>query len=290
MRMLIRTLLVVPLAIGGSLFASGATAAQASGNTTIEIRNVVRDKCLGVGDRVWATLETCSGAANQQWERIPAGNGKILLRNMDDRTCLKGLGTLAWWDCDDEDPEQYWEIIGQQLRAPHSGKVADAMLYDTHGVSLSDADGSGHQQWTVRETGVAPEPPADTAGKVVRLGSVSKQTCVAADGTAVRLADCDTTAGQNFQRIELGDGVVQLRNTQTGTCLRLERWGFGVELKSACAADDARQQWRIEANLIGTYRLRNVASGQYLAPQGKGVTVAARESRTNWQKWTITAR
>ena len=107
---------------------------------------------------------------------------------------------------------------------------------------------------------------------------------------AVLLADCTVAVEQKFQRVELGDGVVQLRNIVSGTCLRTGRFGVpSVDLVSACAATDPAQQWRIEPDLIGTVRVRNVAGGTYLTPLGtaREITTYERTVLANWQKWSL---
>jgi len=271
----------------------GVTApALADTNQTLEIKNVVLGKCLAVGApaNAWVTLEDCTGAKTQQWERIPVDGGKVMLRNLGDRGCVQGMNNLARFECDDENDRQYWVLVGDQLKNAKTGKVADSYLYDDFGVILQNADGGDYQQWQFRVTGDAPAPPADTGGKTVQIKSVSERECAAASGTAVKLADCADAVEQKFQRVELGGGVVQLRNLATGTCLRTTSFGSPrVDLVSACAADDPAQQWRIEPDLIGTFRVRNVAGGNYLTPLGNAreLTTYERTSLANWQKWSL---
>ncbi|WP_410658821.1 RICIN domain-containing protein [Amycolatopsis sp. lyj-112] len=114
--------------------------------------------------------------------------------------------------------------------------------------------------------------------------------CAVAGGTAARLGACAGAVEQRFQRVELGAGVVQLRNFASGTCLRTGSSGIpSVDLARACASDDTAQQWRIEPDLIGTVRVRNVASGNYLTPRGSSndITTYERTSLANWQKWGL---
>ncbi|MGW3992893.1 RICIN domain-containing protein [Amycolatopsis sp. NPDC004772] len=272
----------------------GVTApAMAETNQTLEIKNVALGKCLGVGapTYAWLTVETCTGAQTQQWERIPVDGDKVILRNLGDRTCVKGMNNVVRFECDDEDEDQYWVLGGEKLTHAKTGRVADTVLYDNFGVFLNDAGRSDYQRWQVRVTGTAPAPPPDTTGQVVQVKSVSERKCAEASGTAVKQADCAAAVAQKFQRVELGEGVTQLRNLATGTCLRTGSSGSPrVDLVSACAADDPAQQWRIEPDLIGTVRVRNVASGNYLIPSGSGtISTSARTSLANWQKWSLTA-
>ncbi|GHF93062.1 MULTISPECIES: RICIN domain-containing protein [Amycolatopsis] len=272
----------------------GVTApAMAETNQAIEIKSVALGKCLAVGapTMAWVTMETCTGAETQQWERIPVDGDKVMLRNLGDRSCVMGLNNLVRYECDDENVEQYWVLAGDRLKNAKAGQVADTTLYDDDfGVILWDAGGSDHQRWQFRVTGTASAPPADTSGRIIRIKSVSDRGCAAASGVAARLADCTAAVEQEFQRVELGDGVVQLRSLATGTCLRTGSFGSPrVDLVSACAADDPAQQWRIEPDLIGTVRVRNVAGGNYLTPLGTGkdITTYERTSLANWQKWSL---
>jgi hypothetical protein len=270
----------------------GVTApAMAETNQTLEIKNVALGKCLAVGapTNAWVTVENCTGAKTQQWEQIRGDGGKVMLRNLGDRSCVKGINNVVRYECDDEDQEQYWVLAGDRLTNAKTGQVADTYLYDNFGVFLQDASGSDYQRWQVRVTGNAPAPPADTSGKIVQIKSVSDRKCAAASGTAARLADCAVAVEQKFQRVELGDGVVQLRNLASGTCLRTGQFGLKrVDLVSACASNDPAQQWRIEPDLIGTVRVRNVAGGDYLTPSGSAnITTYERTSLANWQKWSL---
>ncbi len=270
----------------------GVTApAMAETNQTLEIKNVALGKCLAVGapTNAWVTLADCTGAETQQWERIRVDGDKVILRNLGDRSCVMGLNNLVRHACDDEDEDQYWVLAGEKLTKAETGQVADAYLYDNLGVYLQTANGGDYQRWQVRVTGNAPAPPADTSGKIVRIESVSDHNCAAASGIAAKLADCAGAVEQKFQRIELGGGVVQLRNLASGTCLRTGQFGLKrVDLVRACAADDPAQQWRIEPDLIGAVRVRNVASGDYLTPlSSKDITTYERTSLANWQKWSL---
>uniref|UniRef100_UPI001178C036 RICIN domain-containing protein n=1 Tax=Amycolatopsis kentuckyensis TaxID=218823 RepID=UPI001178C036 len=207
------------------------------------------------------------------------------------RTCVKGINNVVRYECDDEDEEQYWVLAGEKLTHAKTGRVADTILYDNFGVFLNDAGRSDYQRWQFRVTGDAPAPPADTSGQIVRIKSVSERKCAAAGGTAAKLADCAGAVEQKFQRVELGGGVVQLRNLASGTCLRTGRSGVPtVDLVSACAANDPAQQWQVEPDLIGTVRVRNVAGGTYLTPRGstQEITTYERTSLANWQKWSLT--
>lgn len=270
----------------------GVTApATAETNQTLEIKSVALGKCLAVGapTYAWATVETCTGAKTQQWEQIPVAGDKVILRNLGDRTCLKGINNVVRYACDDEDEEQYWVLAGEKLTHAATGRVADTVLYDNFGVFLQDAGRSDHQRWQYRVTGTAPAPPADTSGQVVQVRSVSEGKCAAAAGTAAKLADCAAAAEQKFQRVELGGGVVQLRSHTSGTCLRTTTFGSPrVDLVSACAADDPAQRWQVEPDLIGTFRVRNVAGGTYLTPSSGGtISTYERTSLANWQKWSL---
>ncbi len=270
----------------------GVTApAMAETNQTLEIKNVAMGKCLGVGAPTypWATVETCTGAQTQQWERIPVDGNKVILRNLGDRTCLKGMNNVVRFECDDEDEEQYWVLGDEKVTQAKTGRVADTVLYDNFGVYLNDAGRSDYQRWQFRVTGTAPAPPADTSGQVVRIKSVSERKCAAASGTAAKLADCAGAPEQKFQRVELGGGVVQLRNLATGTCLRTTTFGSPrVDLVSACAAGDPAQQWQVEPDLIGTFRVRNLASGKYLTPStSPDISTYERTVLANWQKWSL---
>ncbi|MDX3188146.1 RICIN domain-containing protein [Streptomyces sp. MN03-5084-2B] len=265
---------------------------MAETNQTLEIKNGVLGKCLAVGaaTNAWVTLEDCTGAKTQQWERIPVTGDKVMLRNLGDRGCVKGMNNLARFACDDEDEQQYWVLAGDQLKNAKTGQVADSYLYDDFGVILQNPSGSDYQTWQFRVIGDAPAPPADTSGQVVQVKSVSERKCAGASGTAAKLADCADAVEQKFQRVELGGGVVQLRNLATGTCLRTTSFGSPrVDLVSACAADDPAQQWRIEPDLIGTFRVRNVAGGTYLTPLGtaREITTYERTVLANWQKWSL---
>lgn len=271
---------------------TGVTApAMAETNQTLEIKNVAMGKCLGVGapTYAWVTVETCTGAQTQLWERIPVDGEKVILRNLGDRTCVKGIDNVVRYECDDEDAEQYWVLAGEKLTHAKTGRVADTVLYDNFGVFLQNAGRSDYQRWQFRVTGSAPVPPPDTSGRVVRIESVSEHKCVAAVGTAAKQADCAAVAEQKFQRVELGGGVVQLRNLTTGTCLRTGSSGSPrVDLVSACASDDPAQQWQVEPDLIGTFRVRNVAGGTYLTPSSGGnISTYERTSPANWQKWQL---
>jgi hypothetical protein len=269
----------------------GVTApAMAETNQTIEIKNVALGKCLAVGapTYAWVTVADCTGAETQQWERIRVDGDKVMLRNLGDRTCVEGLNNLVRFECDDENEDQYWVLGGEKLTKAKTGQVADTYLYDNFGVFLQDANGRDHQRWQVSVTGDAPAPPADTSGQVVQLKSVSEHKCAAASGTAVQLPACTAAVEQKFQRVELGDGVVQLRNLASGTCLRTGASGLPrVDLVSACASNDPAQQWRIEPDLIGTVRVRNVAGGNYLTPRTNDITTYERTSLANWQKWSL---
>ncbi|MFF1614790.1 RICIN domain-containing protein [Amycolatopsis sp. NPDC058278] len=267
-----------------------AAPATAETNQTLEIKSVALGKCLAVGapTYAWATVEDCTGAKNQQWEQIRVDADKVILRNLGDRTCLKGISHVVRYECDDEDEDQYWVLTGDRLTNAKTGQVADTTLYDDFGVFLADARRTDYQRWQVRVTGNAPAPPADTSGQIVQLQSVSERKCAAASGTAVQLPACTVAVEQKFQRVELGDGVVQLRNLASGTCLRTGSFGLPrVDLVSACAADDPAQQWRIEPDLVGTVRVRNVASGNYLTPRTDDITTYERTSLANWQKWSL---
>jgi hypothetical protein len=270
----------------------GVTApAMAETNQTLEIKNVAMGKCLAVGapTYAWVTVETCTGAQTQQWERIPVDGDKVILRNLGDRTCVKGINHVVRYECDDEDAEQYWVLAGDRLTYAKTGQVADTILYDDFGVFLNDAGRSDYQRWQFRVTGTAPAPPADTSGQIVQIKSVSERKCAAASGTAAKQVDCAGAVEQKFQRVELGGGVVQLRNLATGTCLRTGSFGSPrVDLVSVCAANDPAQQWQVEPDLIGTVRLRNVAGGNYLTPSASaGISTYERTSLANWQKWSL---
>jgi hypothetical protein len=271
----------------------GVTApAMADTDQTLEIKNVALGKCLAVGAPTMArvTVEDCTGAETQQWEQIRVDGDKVILRNLGDRSCVKGINGLARYDCDDEDEEQYWVLAGDRLTNAKTGQVADTYLYEDFGVILMDADGSDYQRWQVRITGTAPDPAVDTSGKIVRIKSVSENKCAVASGTAAQLGACAGAVEQKFQRVELGAGVVQLRNIASGTCLRTGSFGITrVDLTRACVSNDTAQQWRIEPDLIGTVRARNVASGNYLTPLGSsnGITTYERTSLANWQKWSL---
>ena len=292
MKLELRIFAVIAAAVAMGM---GVTApATAATNQTLEIKNVLLGKCLAVGapTNAWVTLEDCTGAKTQQWERIPVDGGKVMLRNLGDRGCVKGMNNLARFECDDEDGQQYWVLAGDRLTHAKTGQVADSYLYDDFGVILQEPSGSDYQRWQFSVIGDAPAPPADTSGKIVRIKSVSERKCAAASGTAAKLADCADAVEQKFQRVELGDGVVQLRNIVSGTCLRTGRFGVpSVDLVSACAATDPAQQWRIEPDLIGTVRVRNVAGGTYLTPLGSSreITTYERTSLANWQKWSLAA-
>ncbi len=271
----------------------GVTApAVAETNQTLEIKNVALGKCLAVGApaNAWLTVETCTGAPTQQWERIPVDGDKVMLRNLGDRSCAMGLNNLVRYECDDENNEQYWVLAGDQLKNAKTGQVADTYLHDGgSGVILWDAGGSDYQRWQFRVTGTAPAPPADTSGQIIGIKSVSDRQCVAASGIAARLADCAGVVEQKFQRVEFGEGVVQLRSIASGKCLRTGSFGSPrVDLVTACAANDPAQQWQIEPDLIGTVRVRNVASGNYLTPStSANITTYERTSLANWQKWSL---
>ncbi|MEU4247200.1 RICIN domain-containing protein [Amycolatopsis sp. NPDC026612] len=263
---------------------------MAETNQTIEIKNVALGKCLAVGapTNPWVTVADCTGAETQQWERIRVDGDKVMLRNLGDRTCVEGLNNLVRFDCDDENEDQYWMLAGEKLTKAKTGQVADTYLYDNFGVFLQDANGWDYQRWQFRATGDAPAPPPDTSGRIVQIKSVSEHKCAAAGGTAVLLSACAVAAEQKFQRVELGNGVVQLRNLASGTCLRTGSFGLPrVDLVSACASNDLAQQWRIEPDLVGTVRVRNVAGGNYLTPRTNDITTYERTSLANWQKWSL---
>ncbi|PWK89061.1 hypothetical protein C8D88_102332 [Lentzea atacamensis] len=246
--------------------------AEPAGNTIIELKNVARGQCMTAStiDPFLVEMAGCTGAANQRWERVPAAGNQFFLRNVADRKCIRGEGSLTGEECDDTDRYQRWELAPDPSGAVKL-KVAvawpwyaDTSWYDSEfnfGIITEDSQDSDHQRWLVAEAGRMPVLP-DTTGALVTLESSQKfGRCP----NGVATGDCP---GSAFQRVELGGGVIGLR-TPTG-CLRAapdQHYDNVVDLRGDCAAADTAQQWRLEGpDAFGGYRLRNVDRGKYLMP------------------------
>jgi hypothetical protein len=245
--------------------------AEPAGNTIIELKNVARGQCMTASttDPFVVEMADCTGAPNQSWERVPAPDGKFFLRNIADRKCIRGDGSLAGEECDETNRNQRWELVpdpsgAMKLKVAVSWPwYADTSWYDSGfglGITTEDPQDSDHQRWLVAEVGRRPVLP-DTTGALVTLES-SQKFGRCPDGAAMGVCP-----GSAFQRVELG-GVIGLR-TPTG-CLRAapdQRYDNVVDLRGDCSATDTAQQWRLEGpDAFGGFKLRNVDRGHYLMP------------------------
>lgn len=244
------------------------------GNPIVELKNVAQNKCLATKDSdQWdgreVVLLPCDGSPEQRWERPSKGPGRsAVLRNVADGKCAVGWSLLGPWYCDDERADTIVSIEGTgtgSYRLKYPDGYAASPYYNDHSVSLSSYADDDRQRWTMRTVGQT--TPGDPTGKAVRFASpYGGGRCVGAAGLAIELMPCADVPEQWFQRIELGGGLVQLRNKDV--CLSATaNW---VELELACDANDVSQKWRVEADSLNLSTVRSAVHGKVLSNPSPG--------------------
>ncbi|WP_177320542.1 RICIN domain-containing protein [Lentzea waywayandensis] len=246
--------------------------AEPAGNPIVELKSVARGQCMTTGAPDPFVVETagCTGAANQRWEKVGLPNGQFFLRNIADRWCVDGQGSLATNPCDETDEYQRWELVtdasgATKLKLAISWpSYADTSWYDVLDLKIitDEPQDTDHQRWVVTEVGsVSPLP--DTTGAAVTLENsrwwAVELTDYCANGA--RMGPCP---GSAFQRVELGGGAFQFRAGDV--CLRPKPGArFDLDLLGDCATTDPGQQWRLEGpDVFGGHLVRNVDKGTYL--------------------------
>lgn len=265
--------------------------AAASGNAVIEIKSVALRQCLQPGrvnDFDWLVLAPCSGSAAQQWELVPMRDSKLVLRNLGDRTCVNGWVGVLPTKCHAEDADQHAELVPDaagSVKLKYGRNYADTSSYKYSGtLSAYSASDTDHQRWLVREVGET-STPVDTTGKVVSFRSFDEGTCIAENAGLASHLTCADDDRQRFQRVELGDGVFQLRNVASGTCIG--KYGVYVHLRTACASDDTGQHFRLDTDELG-YSLISHVGGEVLTPFSRNEVGSYRhDSGLTWQKWEV---
>ncbi|GLZ29756.1 hypothetical protein Lesp02_19460 [Lentzea sp. NBRC 105346] len=287
-----RSLAVALTAIALGAVTTVSAHAEAAGNPVIEIKSVALGSCWEPGktDRVddIVVLAPCDGSAKQRWEKAPATAGGFVLRNTATGRCVTGWGYLSMWHCEVEGTDQAVQIVPDvagAVKLKYGEKFADSWL--APGVGTRGKWDGPEQKWLVTEVGTA-TPPADTAGKVVRIKSHYRQECATPGQFWPVLAACDDSTGQRFGRIELGDGWFQLRSESTGTCVADAKWY--PEL-APCAAGD-NQKWRLDNDSLGLSTIVSaIGNTLYVGPapdKNVGLTEPMTQNRYA-QKWEISA-
>ncbi|MEV6241775.1 ricin-type beta-trefoil lectin domain protein [Lentzea sp. NPDC051838] len=279
------------IALGAVTVAPAGAAPE--GNTIVEIKNVLEDKCLEFNDpnSSLPALNACTGAATQLFERIPAADGRgELLRNVGDRWCLDG--TYSYWialrgNCDTDNAGHRFELEPQAsgaVKLKNQGEFVDAWSWRSRGeLTMETPNSTGYQDWRIREVGVTTRPELT---EVIRPKNAVQGKCLAEDGTTARITSCDTPTREAYRRVDAGDGKGALQNTSSGKCLLGNEY-YEVLLVS-CAPADRAQQWTLVRDELSRYRIRNEQTGFYL--DGIGDTARAYPyGGGNWQKWELTA-
>ena len=242
---------LVATALGAVVAAPAGAAAE--GNQIVEIRSVAEGRCLDFDrqptESLLPSLNACSGAPTQLFERIVSASGGEYLRNTGDHRCLDGASWIAFrQSCDTAVPAQRFELAPDAagtVKLKTGGKAVDTYHYGARGeLSMQAPYAIPTQQWQVRQVGVAPK--AELAA-VVRLRSAGTfPKCVAESGATTALTNCDAPGREAFQRVDAGAGKVALRNTASGKCLS-NRDYHEVTLTD-CATDVRAQQWTLDGD------------------------------------------
>jgi hypothetical protein len=278
------------IALGAVTVAPASAAPE--GNKIVEIRSVAHDLCLATWrDKVTPSLATCTGSPEQQFERITAATGGVILRNVAEGTCLDRLSTgwqLYEVACDAEAASQRVELVPGSagiFKLRVQGKVAESPYPDL-GVFFEEESAHDVQQWRIREVGVA--PPPQELGAVVRLRHADRKTCVTESGTKAVMEPCTASTGQAFRRVDLGEGKVGLRSTTSDNCLTNLR-SDDVALVP-CSATATAQQWTLGVDELNYYKIANTSSGRYLTPDSSdSVATFPYWQIGNSQKWELPA-
>jgi hypothetical protein len=236
------------------------------------------------------SLATCTGSAAQRYEVVPAAAGEVFLRNIGDGTCLDRLGqsiSLHGTACNAEIATQRAELLPGGtgvVKLRFQDRFAQ-VVYSDMGVLFLDEDMGKDEQWEIREVGVVPPP---TLASVVRLKNADSGTCATENGTTTKMAACTTAQNQAFQRVDLGEGKVALRNAASGRCLANP--SFAEVTLVACAATASAQQWRLDVDELGDFKITNASTVRALTLASNGTA----ETYPYWgftlaQKWRLPA-
>ncbi|MBM7859910.1 hypothetical protein JOD27_003716 [Lentzea nigeriaca] len=279
------------IALGAVTVAPASAAPE--GNEIVEIKNVLEGLCLDFNEPATTrpALTACTGSATQQFERIPAADGRgEFLRSVGGRWCLDG--TFSYWialrgNCDTDKAGHRFELEPQpsgSVKLKNQGEFIDAWSWRGRGeLTMETPNSTGYQDWQIRRVGVAPKPEL---AAVVRPKSAGWGKCVAEDGPVARITACGTTQRETYQRLDAGDGKVALRNSSSGRCLSTDEY-YEVDLVN-CATGARDQQWTLVADELGRHRVRSELTGNYLE-ETDGLAKAYPYYQGLWQKWELTA-
>ncbi|GGU36882.1 hypothetical protein GCM10010178_31300 [Lentzea flava] len=279
------------IALGAATVAPASAAPE--GNKIVEIKNVLEGLCLDFAEAgsTRPSLTTCTGAATQLFERVPAADGRgEFLRNVGDRWCLDG--TFSYWialrsNCDTDQAGHRFELEPQpsgSVKLKNQGEFVDAWSWRSRGeLTMEIPNSAGYQDWQIREVGVARKPELTA---VVRPKSAGWGKCLTEDGPVARITSCSTLPRETYQRLDAGDGKVALRSSSSGKCLSTNEY-YEVNLVN-CAPGARDQQWALVADEFGRYRVRSELTGNYLE-ETDGLAKAYPYYGGLWQKWDLTA-
>ncbi|MGI5505558.1 RICIN domain-containing protein [Lentzea sp. CA-135723] len=278
----------------GAVTVAPAGAAQ-DGNKIIEIRSVLYGECLGAtGPGPGSTtILPCDGSAAQQWELVPVGGGRNLVRNIAIRDCLSERYGFSY--CDDEDPAGFAAVQPDASGATRvafgdNGAFLRALTWSSgeRDVLIVTWGEPAEQRWELRTVGTR-QPLPDTAGQVVRIRSAEERSgCLALAGTKLVPTPCADTPAQKFQRIEVNGGRTAFRSIANSKCVSLrDREAIEPEVTAECAAGEAGQHWSIEPTRLGSARLRNALNPDEFVTPGAGWVFMTTHFGNTWQQWEL---
>lgn len=283
------------LAAAFALTAVVAAPAQASGSEVVEIKNVAFGECVQLAEHRTARLASCTGAAEQKWERVQLSSGRSAFRSLVSGDCLFGYYSVDTDDCDADEENEFVDLVpaaAGTVKLKFEKGFAQLGRYRGW-VDLDDESADEGQLWQVRALDETAPPLPDTAGKVVRVKNILTEECVSVSAAPTTMARCANAPEETFQRIELGDGRFKLRSTTSGTCLgtvggdweKQDRW-------SECVPTDPTQEWVLETDQLGAHKIRSAPGGDlpYLIPTSEHRLSLFMDMfpGDNWFKWEIT--
>ena len=275
----------------GAVMVAPAGAAE-DGNKIIEIRSVLYGECVQADGLHNTTILPCDGSAEQQWELVPADEGRHLLRNVANGDCLSQA--YGFYYCEEDQPHSYVAMPldpsgARRLEFGDDKAYLRALTWSDgeRDVLISTWGEPTEQLWEVRSTGTK-EPLPDSAGQVVRIRSAeARYGCLSLNGTRLLPVPCADTPQQKFQRIE-NNGKTAFRSVANGKCVSLSGPdGIEPEVTADCAPGEAGQHWSVEATRLGSARLLNAINNEFLTPGDGWVFVTDTRFSSTWQQWEM---
>jgi Ricin-type beta-trefoil lectin domain-like/Calpain family cysteine protease len=221
-----------------------------------------------------------NGGADQQWNLVSQGNGKVAIVNassdmaLDDPNFSKSNGTTIQQSQPNGRLNQQWKLVAlpdgnDEIVNAYSGKVLDDPNFSTsNGTKIQQfqPNGGANQQWVLLAAGNAPVVTNyvvnASSGKVLDDPGFSTSS-----GTVIEQYQLNLGSNQQWVFIPLANGKDLIVNASSGKVLADPNSSNsnGTTVIQYQLNGGTNQQWNLVGQTDGNWEVKNAVSGKVLA-------------------------